>query len=238
MPEADFDVDGLAAYLHLLPQQVARMADRGNLPGRKVAGQWRFSKAEIHHWLEERIGAIEDDAELAEMEGVLRRGAGDSAKSDSIADLLSPDRIAVLGAKTQRSVIDLMIKLADSTGLLWDPEKMADAVRQRESMQSTALDCGVALLHPRRPMPSILSQAFIVLGKTVQGIPFGSQRGQLTDIFFLLCSDSDAEHLQTLARISRLIGDAGILQAMRAAQDANEIYNILVAAEDDLSKAH
>ena len=51
MPNNDFDIDSLAAYLHLSPQQVMRMADRGKLPGRKLGGQWRFAEAEIHHWL-------------------------------------------------------------------------------------------------------------------------------------------------------------------------------------------
>ena len=54
----DFDIDSLATYLHLTPAKVTRMADRGKLPGRKVGGQWRFSEAEIHHWLEQRIGFL------------------------------------------------------------------------------------------------------------------------------------------------------------------------------------
>ena len=50
-------------------------------------------------------------------------------------------------------------------------------------MHSTALDNGVALLHPRRPMPAILAEAVLALGITPGGIPFGSG-GSLTDIFF------------------------------------------------------
>jgi len=34
----DFDLDSLAAYLHLSTAQVARMADRGQIPGRRVSG--------------------------------------------------------------------------------------------------------------------------------------------------------------------------------------------------------
>ena len=56
-PMDDLDVAKLAEYLHLTPDQVTRMAVRGKVPARKVVGQWRFSEAEIHHWLEERIGA-------------------------------------------------------------------------------------------------------------------------------------------------------------------------------------
>ena len=83
MSTGDFDLDSLAAYLHLTPDKVRRMVDRGRLPGRKIGGIWRFSEAEIHHWLEDSIGAS-DDTELERVEGVLRR-AEPGAQDISIA---------------------------------------------------------------------------------------------------------------------------------------------------------
>ena len=74
MPHSDFDLSGLARYLHLTPQQVGKLADRGKLPGRKVGGEWRFAKADIHHWLENHIG-LSGKEELVEVEGVLQRAA-------------------------------------------------------------------------------------------------------------------------------------------------------------------
>ena len=127
----------------------------------------------------------------------------DVGRSDeiSIAELLQPEAIEVpLDARTRGSVIATMTELAARTHLLWDPAKMAEAVRAREEMHSTALDNGVALLHPRRPMPAILAEAVLALGITPGGIPFGSD-GSLTDIFFLICSTSDHEHLRILARL-------------------------------------
>ena len=89
MPHEDFDIDSLAVYLHLTPPQVAKMADRGKLPGRKVGGHWRFSPAEIHHWLEDRIGVSAED-ELIEVVGVLQRAARDTENQDvSITSMLS-----------------------------------------------------------------------------------------------------------------------------------------------------
>ena len=79
----------------------------------------------------------------------------------------------------------------------------------------------MALLHPRRPLPQILAEPLLALGRTVQGIPFGGERGQLTDIFFLICSVDDSQHLRTLARLSRLISTESFLPALRSAADAN-----------------
>jgi len=237
MAPGDFDIDSLAAYLHLTPQKVARLADRGKLPGRKVADQWRFSQAEIHHWLEERIG-VADEVDLVEVEGVLEQSAGPEQDDEIvIADLLAPQAIAVpLRAKTRNSVITAMVELAAGTGWLWDPETMAEAVRAREDLYPTALDNGVALLHPRRPMPSILGQALLALGCTSTGIPFGKGRGGLTDVFFLICSIDDRGHLRTLARLSRVIASPGFLDQLREASDAAAAHQLIVQTEATLPR--
>jgi PTS system nitrogen regulatory IIA component len=236
MAADDFGIESLAVYLHLRPQQVARLADRGKLPGRKVAGQWRFSRAEIHQWLEDRIGLSEED-DLVDVEGVLRghRKANESERV-VIAEMLPREAIAVpLKARTRNAVFTAMVELAARTGWLWDPQRMDEAVRAREAMQSTALDNGVALLHPRRPMSSILGRAFVALGRTGAGIPFGGSRGGLTDVFFLICSVDDRGHLQTLARLSRLISSAGFLDALRQAPDPAAAHQLIVETEAKLA---
>ncbi|NLS98133.1 MAG: PTS transporter subunit EIIA [Planctomycetaceae bacterium] len=232
MPTEDFDIDRLAAYLHLSPQKVSRLADRGKLPGRKVGGQWRFSRAEVHHWLEERIG-LADEEELVNVEGVLREHRGpEEAENVVLADLLLPEAIAVpLAARTRNAVIRAMVDLAAGTGYLWDPEKMNDAVREREDMQSTAMENGVALLHPRRPMPGILGQPFMAFGRTSSGIPFGGGFGNLTDVFFLICSVDDRGHLRTLARLARVLGLSDVLGALRAAEDIRAVQRVIAEAE-------
>ncbi len=236
MTQEDLDVTALAAYLHVAPAQVMRLVERGKLPARRVSGQWRFSSAEIHHWLEERMGLSTDD-ELAHMESALARPAGRPALQDvSIAEMLPIEAIGIpLAAQTRGAVITSMAELAARTGWLWDPAKMADAVRAREDMFPTALDSGVALLHPRRPLPAILDRPFIALGRTVRGIPFGGTGGTLTDVFFLLCSIDDREHLRTLARLSRLLGTTEFLESLRQSPDAAAAHEFIVAADAKLN---
>ncbi|MFM9069414.1 MAG: PTS sugar transporter subunit IIA [Planctomycetota bacterium] len=235
MNSDDFDVESLADYLHLSPAQVVRMAERGHLPGRRLAGQWRFSAGEIHHWWESRLETL-DDQQLAAAEGVLSRASQSSVDGDefpgSITDLLPLEAIAVpLAARTRQAVIQGMVDTALHTGWLWDGEKLAEAIRARENLHSTALDNGVALLHPRRPMSTILAQPFLALGITHQGIPFGHNRGVLTDIFFLICSTDDRTHLRILARLSRLTSDLVLLARLRQATDAREARDMLAEAE-------
>ena len=233
MAENDFDIDGLAKYLHLSPQQVEKLVSRGNLPGRRVGGAWRFNGAEIHHWMEERMGVLED-GELAKVETALAKSDSQTVDETLLRASLSPDTIAVpLVARTKNAVIEAMCQLAASTGMLWDPDKMADAVRNREQMQTTAMENGVALLHPRRPMASILGEPVLAIGVTSSGIPFGGSRS-LTDVFFLICSVDDRGHLRSLARLSRILTADGIIEQLRSAEDANTVYEIVATAESEL----
>ncbi len=234
MPHQDFDTASLAAYLHLTPQQVERLAERGKLPGRKVAGQWRFPRPDIHHWFEQRIG-LSDEDELVEMEDVLERNASSSPTEDvSLAELLPLEAIAVpLSARTKDSVIRAMVELAAATGRLWDPRAMAEAVKKREELHPTTLGNGVALMHPRRPMAKILAQPTLALGCTTTGIPFGAG-APLTDVFFLICSTEDRGHLRVLARLSRVLTAPGFLNALHQVSDAKAARQLILETEEAL----
>jgi PTS system nitrogen regulatory IIA component len=234
MADDTFDVASLAAYLHMMPAQVSRLAERGKLPGRRVAGQWVFSPPEISRWLEDRMG-LSDDEELATIETNLRRTERGGASTIDFAELLPLETIAVpLDARTSGSVIKAMSELAATTGMLWDPQRMAEAVAEREAMAPTALEYGVALLHPRRPQSSILGQAVIALGITSQSIPFGGPGG-LTDIFFLIAATSDHEYLRMLARLSRIINDREWLAQLRASEDAHAARQLILDRESTIA---
>jgi excisionase family DNA binding protein len=75
-----------AAYLRVPEAAVVQLAARGELPGRRIADEWRFLKAALQDWLGtvpvprkgllSHIGALRDDPYLEEMlrETYQRRG--------------------------------------------------------------------------------------------------------------------------------------------------------------------
>ena len=232
----DLDVSQLANYLHWNPDKVVKMATRGRLPGRRVGGQWRFSEAEIHHWVEDQIGESDAD-ELIRFEKVLQPRSSITPAPESapsIASLCPVSRIEVpFRGRTRGSVIRRMCDLATAGGMMWDAAAMATAVENREAMHPTALSCGVALLHPRRPQTSILADSVLALGVCPSPVPF-SDGGQLTDVFFLICSYDDRTHLRILARLSRLITDTEMLDDLRSAASPAAAQAGIEAAERSL----
>jgi PTS system nitrogen regulatory IIA component len=223
------DLDQLAHYLQRDVREVGKLASRGHLPGRKVSGEWRFARAEINLWLENQMHAYTEQ-ELAALEN---RG---SAESEAVVtSLLAETCIAVpLTASTRGSVLRQMVKLAENSWQVYDPDAVLAAIQQREEMGSTALESGVAIPHPRRPLPSALGEAVIAYGRTATSIPFGSPSGVMTDIFFLVCCRDDRTHLRVLARLSRLLLRRDFINELRCAETAADTWQVIHAAEMDL----
>ena len=232
-----FDTQSLARYLHITPDQVQKMADRGKLPGRRIAGQWRFERADIFHWFEDRIG-LSTDEELRDYQQILAKS--DSGFTDasavSMRNLVAPELVWVgCPARNKNALIVDLCRMVADTGRLWKPDEMAVAVRSREDLHPTALENGVALLHPRRSQASFFGDSFVALAITPSGLACGGPRGALTDIFFLIASGDDAFHLRLLARLSRIVNQPDVLNDLRNVNNSIAACEVLYAADDGLN---
>jgi PTS system nitrogen regulatory IIA component len=126
------------------------------------------------------------------------------------------------------------MEVAGRTWQIWQPAVLLSAVQEREAVLSTAFANGVALPHPRNPLPEALGQSVVAFGRTSAGIPFGASNRELTDLFFLvLCRDSRS-HLQVLARLGRLIQHPGFLDALREAEDSSAAYRVICDTDQQM----
>ena len=220
-------LEQVASYLQRDAREISKMATRGNIPGHKVGGQWRFARAEINHWLETQMPSYTNE-ELTVFEGPKPEGEHEPL----ISTLLSEATIAVpLRAATRTSVLKELVNLAEQTWQVYDPASILTAIKQREELASTALGSGVAIPHPRRPIPAALGEHVMAYGRTASGIPFGAPHGGLTDIYFLVCCCDERTHLSVLARLSRLMLRPGFLDELREAETSGETWEVIASAE-------
>jgi excisionase family DNA binding protein len=54
MLEPALTVRQVADYLNVAPKVIYRLVQRGDLPGFKVAGTWRFKRSDIDGWIEDQ----------------------------------------------------------------------------------------------------------------------------------------------------------------------------------------
>jgi PTS system nitrogen regulatory IIA component len=222
-------LEQLAAYLQKDVREVGKLASRGHLPGHKVGGEWRFARAEINQWIETQMAGLSDQ-QLAALERGPRRG--EELEEPLVSSLLSEASMAVpLPATTRASILKELVNLAEQTWQVYDPEAVLTAVRAREELGSTALPSGVAIPHPRRPLPAALGESVLSYGRTASPLPFGADRGGLTDIYFLVLCRDDRTHLKVLARLTRLLLRPGFLDELRAAETPADTWEKINTAE-------
>jgi excisionase family DNA binding protein len=53
-PEPAMTVRDVAATLNVDEKTIYRLAQRGDLPGFKVAGAWRFQREDLQRWISQR----------------------------------------------------------------------------------------------------------------------------------------------------------------------------------------
>jgi PTS system nitrogen regulatory IIA component len=225
-------LEEFAKHVGVDEREVRRLADRGKLPGNKLAGQWRFNRARVTEWLQQEMHFL-DETRLIAIERSMRDGAGQGVDDRGmvVTDLIGLDGVEVaMPARTKASVLRELVKLADRTRLLYDGKKLLEAVEQREALCSTALPCGVAIPHPRQPMPYVSAEPLICVARLPRGIGFGAPDGELTRVFFLICCHTDRYHLHVLARVMRLL-DQQTIERILHADTREELLEVLIEKE-------
>ncbi len=231
MPHEQMDEQQVSAYLHMDLRKVVKLAARGQLPCRKVGGRFVFHKGEVDHWVEEQIHELPKER-LADIEKGVTKHHGFEERSLLVWPLVTAGTMVVpMDARTGDAVMRKLVDAADQAGVVYGKEDLLKEVRQREELCSTAIAPGVALPHPRHPVPYDISCSFIVVGLTSSGVPFGAADGTLTRLFFLICCKDDRTHLHVLARLAQMLHDEVDLSNMISADDADELGQIILECE-------
>ncbi len=148
-------------------------------------------------------------------------------KAMSLADILTPNRIAVpLRATDKLEVIAELVDLLAADGVIGDRDEVLRAVLAREEMRSTGIGAGLAVPHAK---PRACSRLTAAVGKAASPIDFASSDGKPCEFVVLLVSppDETGPHIQALARISRIWLQEGFREAVRSATSPDALYKAI-----------
>lgn len=235
MPHRTFTLSELAVYLHLSASDVERLVREAGLPHDARGGKILFRRGEVDAWASKRILSLPDHRLDAYHEKTMRGTSSLFPEKAVIPELLVRSGIALeLTSKTRSSVLRDMVSLADATGKVLDARALLQSVEAREALCSTALPGGLALLHAQHHDAYLFETSFLLLGRTIQGIPFGAPDRAPTRLFFLVCCHDDRIHLHTLARLCLVATKTDILEQLYVAPDIAAAYDALLAAEQSV----
>ena len=142
-------------------------------------------------------------------------------------ELLTEECIkAPLEATSKRGVIDELVDVLADHGRIADADSHKSAVWAREQARTTGIGLGLAIPHGKCEG---VADPVMALGRPPEPMDFESIDGQPVRLIVLLASPPDrtSEHIQALARISRLMNFEDFREAIYGAETAGEIHRLL-----------
>ncbi|MFO1081328.1 MAG: PTS IIA-like nitrogen regulatory protein PtsN [Reyranellaceae bacterium] len=145
-----------------------------------------------------------------------------------IADLLTgPEAVLANLRGTGKKAVLAELAARTATILKLDERRLFERLLERERLGSTGIGGGIAIPHARLPT---LARPSGVFARLASPIDFDAIDDRPVDILFLLVAPegAGADHLKALARVSRLLRDRSLVDKLRATENAEALYALLV----------
>ena len=130
-----------------------------------------------------------------------------------------------LSSADGNAVIDELVSLyASEKNLLPSDEKaIADAVKEREGLGSTAMENGIAIPHARIEG---IDRTAVIIGVSRLPVKFGGAAD--TKVFFLVLApkDNPAEHIQILASIAKAASSSLFVRMLLSSKTKEDVYQL------------
>ncbi len=227
------ELDTLARCLQLPRDTLERWIRQGRIPVRKTDQICDFKKDVLDAWAQKhhiRFKLVENQAPLQEV-----AGPDNEAAETLLAALvrggfhLGPDG---------RSVEEVLKKGVALAPLLSDSERdiLFEKLMERERLTSTGIGKGVAIPHPRNPLPGNGRKAMITTCLLDQPVDFNAiDRKPVTVVFLMVCPTVKS-HLFLLSRISFCLRDESFITLLNSRPSADQFFSAIEALEARLEK--
>ncbi|MDB4459309.1 PTS sugar transporter subunit IIA [bacterium] len=133
---------------------------------------------------------------------------------------------------------DVLLELIDQMeALKAAPEartKLAHAIKEREQLCSTGVGNGIAIPHARNALVGLVDHAVMVFGRSPEGISFDSIDKEPCFLFFLVVAPNVREHLQIMARLSKILRDPRLRKNLLTSDTPERVHQLIKDAESDL----
>ncbi len=215
----------LADHLKVNDRTILRMLKSGQIQGAKIGGQWRFNGSQIDSlFFPIKKAAMEDEVPLSELTR--------SNFQVPISRLINANRFFfdMKATNIEEAITELTDSKVFSTLVLDIPDLRARCMA-REGLLSTAVGKGIAVPHPRDPIPSMRVPGAVVFGRSAKGIDYNAPDGKKVNLFFLIVSQTIELHLYLMGRIANLLKEKSFLTLCKKSTNPEEIIQAIMLQE-------
>lgn len=158
------------------------------------------------------------------------------SRRPALSELISPAAIKLHLTGQQRDAVltELVDQIQEIAHRPDARQTLLQALREREQLHSTGIGDGVALPHARNALVGLVDHPIVVFGRHDQGVAYGAIDGVPTRLFFLLIAPTVTQHLAILARLSRILRNPKLRQALLTAETPEKVISLIRAAESQM----
>jgi len=215
----------LASYLRVNECTILRMQQTGQISGVKIGGQWRYNGRQIDAlFFPEKAVNGPDAVSLADLTR--------SPIAVPLSRVLRADRFIMdMRARSASGALDELCALISAKNLCLDTKDLRQRIDAREELLSTGVGHGIAIPHPRDPVPTLPEPVIIIVGISQKGIAFNSADGKPAHLFFLLCDQNIEMHLHMMGRLAKLLSNSETVDLLRGAKTPEEFLRVVMETE-------
>ncbi|MGH1364287.1 MAG: PTS sugar transporter subunit IIA [Calditrichia bacterium] len=154
-----------------------------------------------------------------------------------LLEMLTPAHInASLTSIDKESVIRELLALVTTNHQITQPDKLLEAIFQREHIMSTGVGNGVAIPHCKSPFSPEFS---VTMGIHRNGVDFDAVDNEPVNIIFLVTGPENdpTGHIRLLSRISRIMSREDARQHLIEQKDSESIFRFLQVEERRIFEA-
>ena len=148
-----------------------------------------------------------------------------------IKDILSTESMIMdLKATNKEDAIKEMADLEVKTDIVNNEDEFIKSIWARENESTTGIGGGIAMPHARN---KYINKARVLFAKSKEGIDYNSLDGQPVHLFFMITAPDGADntHLQALAKLSGLLINPDLVEALKKAETPDYVIKLFEDAE-------
>lgn len=144
-----------------------------------------------------------------------------------ITDLLKKESMELsVKVSSKEEALDKLIHLMDAGGRLKDKAVYKEGILAREALGNTAVGEGIAIPHAKSEAVKEPGLAVMV---TTEGVDYKAFDGSLTKLIFMIAAPQEGAdvHLEALSRLSALLMDSDLKNALLRASSKEEFLQLI-----------
>ncbi len=219
----DLKIKDVSELLNVSETTIRRWLSDGKIPAYRIHHQYRFSRMEIENWVMSQkkgkhntVGSpFQESSKSAMHTSTPQQHLTGGNKQFSLFRAIHRGGVLknVPGNNKEEIISTTMAQIA--SGLDLDADVISDLLMDRERLQSTALNNGIAIPHTR----DFLLDTYIDMVTVVfpeKPIPYEALDGKPVHTLFFLFASDDKRHLHLLAKIAHLSSQPEALKLLNA----------------------